>query len=132
MDENKMNLSEKKVRSGIVNFERRKHPRISVDLPIEYSKLEDSPLNRNGRAANASEGGLLVFLPEPVQIGQVLKIKIFFSIPKMQEVRLNAEVAWIDTRLGEKPVEYRAGLKFHEISPEDQEKLSTFLKTISS
>ncbi len=127
-----MNPGERKVRSGIVNFERRKHPRISVDLPIEYSRLEDSPLSRNGRAANASEGGLLVYLPEPVQIGQALKIKIFFSIPKMQEVSLTAEVAWIDTRLGEKPVEYRAGLEFQEISPEDHEKLSAFLKTISS
>jgi c-di-GMP-binding flagellar brake protein YcgR len=127
-----MNPGEAKVRSGIVNFERRKHPRISVDLPIEYSLVEDSSLNRTARAANASEGGLLVYLPEPVQIGQTLKVKIYFSIPKMQEVNLRAEVAWVDTRLGEKPVEYRAGLKFHEISPEDLEKLSFFLKTICS
>lgn len=124
--------SEGKVHSGIVNFERRKHPRISVDLPIEYSLVEDSPLNRNGRAANASEGGLLVYLPEIVQIGQVLKIKIFFSIPKMQEIKLSAEVAWIDIRIGEKPVEYRAGLKFRDISPEDREKLAFFLRTICS
>ncbi len=124
--------SDRKTHSGIVNFERRKHPRISVDLPIEYSMVEDSPLSRNGRAANASEGGLLVYLPESVQIGQVLKIKIFFSIPKMQEVKLSAEVAWIDTRIGENPVEYRAGLKFQDIAPEDREKLSAFLKTICS
>ncbi len=124
--------SDRKIHSGIVNFERRKHPRISVDLPIEYSLVEDSPLSRNGRAANASEGGLLVYLPEIVQIGQVLKIKIFFSIPKMQEIELRAEVAWIDIRIGEKPVEYRAGLKFQDISPEDREKLAFFLRTICS
>ena len=122
--------SEKKTHSGIVNFERRRHPRISVDLPIEYSLVEDPSPSRKGRAANASEGGLLIYLPEQVQIEQVLKIKIFFSIPKMQEVKLSAEVAWIDTCIGEKPVEYRAGLKFQDISPEDREKLSSFLKMI--
>jgi c-di-GMP-binding flagellar brake protein YcgR len=123
--------SQKKFRSGIVNFERRKHPRISVDLPIEYSPAEDSPIPRNGRAANASEGGLLVYLPELFSIGQTLKIKIFFSLPNMQKIELIAEVAWVDIPIGAKPAEYRAGLKFHNISPEDQDKLSNFLKMIS-
>ena len=121
----------KKVRSGIVNFERRRHPRISVDLPIEYSRIDTLPEPRNGRAANASEGGLLVFLPELLQVGQMLKIMIYFSIPKIQRVDLVAEVVWIDIPIGGKPTEYRAGLRFSEISQEDQQKLTHFLKMIS-
>ena len=123
--------NEKKVRSGIVNFERRRHPRISVDLPIEYLRLDNFPGPRNGRAANASEGGLLVFLPELLQVGQMLKIMIYFSIPKIQSVDLVAEVVWIDIPIGGKPAEYRAGLRFSEISQEDQQKLTHFLKMIS-
>ncbi|MBP1712739.1 MAG: PilZ domain [Deltaproteobacteria bacterium] len=122
----------KKVRSGIVNFERRKHPRISVDLPIEYSRVENAANPRNGRAANASQGGLLVYLPEQVQVGQALRLMIYFSIPTIQKVEITAEVAWVDIPMGEKPVEYRVGLKFLEILPEDQEKLNKFLKMISS
>jgi c-di-GMP-binding flagellar brake protein YcgR len=122
----------KKVRSGIVNFERRRHPRISVDLPIEYSRVENSAYPRNGRAANASQGGLLVYLPEPVQVGQTLRLMMYFSIPTFQKVEIEAEVAWVDIPMGEKPSEYRVGLKFLEILPEDQEKLNKFLKMISS
>ncbi len=122
----------KKLRSGIVNFERRKHPRISVDLPIEYSRIENAADPRNGRAANASHGGLLVYLPELVPVGQPLRLIIYFSIPTIQKVEMTAEVAWVDIPMGEKPSEYRAGLRFMEILPEDQERLTNFLKMISS
>jgi c-di-GMP-binding flagellar brake protein YcgR len=122
----------KKLRSGIVNFERRKHPRISVDLPIEYSRIEYATDPRNGRAANASHGGLLVYLPELVEVGQTLRLLIYFSIPTIQKVEMTAEVAWVDIPMGEKPAEYRAGLKFLEILPEDQERLTNFLRMISS
>jgi c-di-GMP-binding flagellar brake protein YcgR len=122
----------KKLRSGIVNFERRKHPRISVDLPIEYSRIEHATDPRNGRAANASHGGLLVYLPELVEVGQTLRLLIYFSIPTIQKVEMTAEVAWVDIPMGEKPAEYRAGLKFLEILPEDQERLTNFLRMISS
>ena len=122
----------KKVHSGVVNFERRRHPRISVDLPVEYSRVEDTAVLQNGRAANASQGGVLVYLPELVQVGHSLRLTIYFSIPTIQKVELTAEVAWVDIPMGEKPAEYRAGLKFLEILPEDQEKLTQFLKMISS
>jgi c-di-GMP-binding flagellar brake protein YcgR len=102
-----------------------------VDLPIEYSRIDAAPGSRNGRAANASEGGLLVYLPELVSVGQMLKIMIYFSIPKIQRVDLISEVVWVDIPIGGKPTEYRAGLRFSEISREDHEKLANFLKMIS-
>jgi len=122
----------KKVHSGVVNFERRRHPRISVDLPVEYSRIEGAAVPRNGRAANASQGGVLVYLPELVQVGQILRLRLYFSLPKIQKIEMVAEIAWVDIPMGEKPEEYRAGLKFLEISPDDQGKLTQFLKMISS
>ncbi len=101
-------------------------------MPIEYSRIEDTAFPRNGRAANASQGGLLVYLPELVQVGQTLRLTIYFSIPTIQKVGITAEVAWVDIPMGDKPVEYRVGLKFLEIMPEDQERLDKFLKMISS
>jgi len=56
-----------KARYGTVNFEKRKHPRFSVDLPVEYSRANLSA--DHGRVMNASEGGLLLYLPEQMEIG---------------------------------------------------------------
>ena len=130
-DEEMNSENVKKVRSGIANFERRKHPRISVDLPVEYSRIENAGLPRNGRAANASQGGLLVYFPELVNVGESFRLRMYFSIPAVQKIEIVAEIAWVDIPIGERPAEYRAGLKFLEISPEDQEKLTRFLKMIS-
>jgi len=39
-----------------MNFEKRRHPRFNVNLPIEYSQT--GLFLRQGRAISASEGGL--------------------------------------------------------------------------
>jgi len=44
-----------KLRYGTVNFERRRHPRINVDLPIEYARSDW--VVKYGHAINASEDG---------------------------------------------------------------------------
>ena len=66
-------------RVGIVNFEKRGHPRFKVDLPIEYSQV-NSPISQTGHVINASEGGLLVYLPEKMEVGQYLQLKLFSSL----------------------------------------------------
>jgi hypothetical protein len=45
-----------------VNFERRKCPRVNVDLPIEYSEINSS-ISQNGRLMNLSESGMLIHSP---------------------------------------------------------------------
>jgi hypothetical protein len=67
-----------KHRYATVNFERSGYPRINVDLPIQYFKI-NSPVRHNARAVNASEGGLLVYFPEQMEIGQHLRLKEAFS-----------------------------------------------------
>jgi hypothetical protein len=52
-------------RHGTVNFEKRKHPRFSVDLPVEYYKL-GSLVKHDGKAMNASQGGFLLYFSEPL------------------------------------------------------------------
>ena len=92
---------ETKPRIGIVNFEKRKYPRFSIDLPIEYSQI-DTPTGHSGRAANISEGGLLIYLPEKVEVGQHLKLKLFLtSLSGFHSIEVLAEVVWMDTHQGE-------------------------------
>ena len=88
-----------KPRVGIVNLERRKHPRFAVDLPIEYYQT-DSSISHTGQLMNASEGGLLVYLPEQIKIGQHLKMKLFLSFGvDLNIIEILTEVVWEDIHL---------------------------------
>jgi c-di-GMP-binding flagellar brake protein YcgR len=128
-----MEIEEKdtKPRTGILNFERRRYPRFSVDLPVEYYPI-DSSITRTDRALNASEGGLLVYFPEEMEIGQHLNLKLFFSSGReLNTIEVLAEVVWIDIHLGKDWGDYRCGLKFIDISPEDRTKLKSLLMSLS-
>jgi len=116
---------------GIVNLERRKYPRFTVDLPIEYHRL-DSSTRYTGRVLNASEGGLLLYLPEQMEMGQDLKIKLFFtSGGELNTVELLAQVVWTDIHLGKGWGDYRTGVKFIDISSENLNQLKNFLRSLS-
>jgi c-di-GMP-binding flagellar brake protein YcgR len=117
-------------RYGIVNFERRRHPRFNVDLPIEYSKSDS--IVKQGRAVNASEGGLLIYLPEQMEIGQHLSLKSFFpSGPELKTIETLVQVVWVDIHLGEDWGDYRTGVRFVDVSPDDLDTLKSFLKSLS-
>ena len=119
-----------KPRYGTVNFEKRRHPRFNVDLPIEYER-NDLAVN-HGEALNASGGGLLVYLLEKMEIGQHLSLKLFFSSGfEFNTIETLVRVVWMDFHLGEDREDYRAGVKFVDISPEDMEKLRIFLRSLS-
>ncbi len=121
---------ETKPRYGTVNFEKRKHPRFSVDLPAEYNRADLSV--KQGHATNASEGGLLLYLPEQIEIGKHLRLKLFFSMASgLQTIEALVEVAWTDIHLGKDWGDYRTGVRFVEISAEDMSKLRNFLKSLS-
>jgi c-di-GMP-binding flagellar brake protein YcgR len=121
---------ETKSHVGVVNLERRRNPRFSIDLPIEYQLIPPT-FRDTGRVLNASEGGLLVYLPQQVEIGQHLKIKLFFaSGPHLNSIEVVAEVVWIDIHLGKEWGDYRCGVKFIDISSDDLSKLKNFLKSL--
>jgi len=122
---------ERKSHIGIVNFERRVYPRFNIDLPIEYQILSSSTI-REGRALNASEGGLLVYFSEKIDIGQLLKVKLFFAMgSKLNSIEMVMEVVWQDLHLGKDWGDYRTGMKFVDISPESLNRLKDFLRSLS-
>jgi c-di-GMP-binding flagellar brake protein YcgR len=118
-----------KPRYGIVNFEKRRYPRYNVDLPVEYAR-SDSVIH--GEALNVSEGGLLVYFSERVEVGQRLSLKLFFSsMSEFNTIETLVEVVWVDVHMGEDWGDYRAGVKFVDISLGDLEKLIIFLRNLS-
>jgi c-di-GMP-binding flagellar brake protein YcgR len=120
-----------KLRYGTVNFEKRKHPRFNVDLPIEYYRI-DSSVSHTGRGLNLSEGGLLIYFPEQMDVSQYLRLKLFFtSGSEMNTIETLVEVVWMDIHLDKDWGDYRCGVKFIDISPEDMTKLKNFLRSLS-
>ena len=118
-----------KLRYGTVNIEKRKHPRFNIDLPIEYARTD--LFIKHGRAINASEGGLLLCLPEQMEIGQHLRLKVFFSSgSELNKIETLVEVAWMDIYLGKEWGDYRVGVRFVDISPEDFSNLKNFLRSL--
>jgi len=123
--------SETRLRYGTGNLERRKHPRFNVDLPIEYSPT--GIFVKHGRAVNAGEGGLLLYLQEKMEIGKQLVLKLFFPPgSEMNPIQTLVQIAWIDIHLGEGWGDYRTGAKFVDISPVDLDTLKNFLRGLSS
>ena len=130
-DTEQQEKEETKPRIGIINFEKRRHPRFTVDLPLEYYRV-DSPIPETGRAVNASEGGLLVYFPEEVNVGDRLRLRLFFNVgSQLNTIEMVVQIAWVDLHLGREWGDYRSGVRFVDISPEDLDRLKTFLKNLS-
>jgi len=81
---------------------------------------------------DVSEGGLLLHLSEPMEIGQVFGLTLFITSSHdldAIEALVQVQVVWKDTPVG-KDGDYRVGVKFIDISPEDMDKLKNFLNTL--
>ncbi len=105
--------------------DRRKYPRVRMDLPLEYPGKDDA--NAHGAILiDASEGGFLIYSIEDIPIGTKLKITVLFSAEfELAKFEAFAEIIWKKDDLGEAGHQY--GLKFIQILGEDYEKLRKLL-----
>jgi c-di-GMP-binding flagellar brake protein YcgR len=117
-------------REGMFLVERRSHPRISIELPFDYSLFEKGEDHR-GILADASEGGLLVYLLEKIDVGSLLKIEILFSRgTELVTVEAIVKVVWSDLASRESWAEYQYGLQFLSFYRGDINKLKVLLKEV--
>src|SRR5512136_657722 len=118
--------NEIKPRYEIADFERRTYRRFPMRLPIEYYRA-NSPTNRTGHSLDASEGGLQILFPEQVEVGQNLRVKVYYSSETgLNTIEMIVEVVWINTQLAEGEKHYRTGVRFASISPENMMRLKEF------
>ena len=114
-----------------VPSEKRRSPRFSADFPVKYSTTDS--FFKSARAANASEGGLLVCLPERMHIGQQLALKLFFpSRSGLNIVETVVQVIWMGIRpRNDWTWDYRTGVRFEDISTKDMTTFKNFLTSIA-
>jgi len=118
-----------KSKKGIFIVERRKQPRFSLELPLDY-RIERKD-RFGGVTANASRGGLLVYLPEAIVVGTLLKIEILFAKGlELNSISAIAKVVWSDLPPKEIWGEYRYGLEFQSFQKGDLQKLRRLLKEV--
>jgi c-di-GMP-binding flagellar brake protein YcgR len=128
MDQNNPSTSQTKM--GVLAIEKRKHPRFSVELPLDYSRVNGKE-TYGGMVANASEGGLLVYLPERIEMGSLLKIEIFYvGGLELNTIKAVGKVVWADLAARESWGEHRYGLQFESIDENDFNRLTTLIKEV--
>ncbi|UCD70528.1 MAG: PilZ domain-containing protein [Syntrophobacterales bacterium] len=110
-------------RIDISDMERRRFQRFTIELPLDYARLERKRL-KAGIAGNASEGGLMVYMQERMKIGTKLYVALLFSMGfELTGVKALSQVMWKDAGLEEGWGRYKYGLKFLKIADEDLHKL---------
>ena len=112
-----------------LDSERRRYPRFNIDLPVKYDSRYHL-FSKYGRAINASEGGLLVRLPEEIAVGQRLPLKLFFSSDaELDIIAPSVQVVWTGIHLKRDFTwDYQTGVRFVDIPPKDMIKYKNFLK----
>ena len=109
--------------------DRRKHPRILIDLPLEYRDRDDSCL-RGAMVVNAGEGGFLIESPRDIAVGTELSMTVLY--PKgfaLANFKVKAKIVWKEPYWKDDPYRngYQYGSELIQISDEDRWKLNYLL-----
>jgi len=112
------------------NTERRKHPRIVIDLPLEYHEKDKSCLH-GGMVINAGEGGFLIESTRDIPVGTELSITVLFAKGnRLDDFKVVARIVWKkvcskeDSNGKQFWRGYRYGLEFVQMSDEDRRNLT--------
>ncbi len=113
----------------VLPVQRRRHRRYSVEFPLDYSLINGRTAYNAGFAADASEGGLLVYLLEKIEIGAALRIELFYVKDlSLETVIATAKTVWTDSAAKTGFHKYKYGLQFQSIDEENLNKLRALLE----
>jgi len=107
--------------------DRRKYPRVHMDLPLEYRVKYDARAH-GGIVIDASESGFLIYSTEDIPIGTKLRIAVLFSAEyELAKFEVFTEIIWknADVERGEEGYQY--GSRFVQVLEEDYRKLGKLL-----
>jgi hypothetical protein len=92
--------------------EKRKFPRLSIKVLVNYSVSVDDP-SASAETRNLSEGGICITTPVPLSVGRHVTIRFFLpgkTIRVMGRIIRSAEVF---------PRLFENGIEFIDITPDD-------------
>ncbi|MCK5242131.1 PilZ domain-containing protein [bacterium] len=107
---------------GSAQFDRRRYPRLDFSLPLAFqaSKENKAPA---GVSTNVSLGGLMAFLPQVVNQGQIIEVTMLLPLGEEKKAcKAQAEVVWVQAGQFESGWVCRAGIRFLDM-PTEAEKI---------
>jgi len=108
---------------------KREYPRFSFDAPLEYSTTDGS-LTRGALAGNVSEGGLLIYSIDQLQVGTQLRLMVLYPNGyKLDNFQAVAKVIWREPHYENEWKGFKCGLQFLYMAETDRRKLKEILKT---
>ena len=111
--------------------EKRSHPRISLELPLNCSRVNcvDDEEVYSGMTANVSEGGVFVYLPQAMEIGALLRTEILsLKGLELNTIEAIAKVVWSGLADSGSWEKYQCGLEFQSFHKGDLYNLKILLK----
>ncbi len=110
------------------DFDRRKHPRYLVEIPLDYTGVDEERVS-TGLTANASEGGIMTFIGERVDVGTVLNLTLFFRLGfTFTAMETRSVIVWRDDLWREYLDNYKYGMRFLKVKSRELEKLRELLR----
>lgn len=108
-----------------------KQPQDSVNLPLEYRKINDSCL-RTGLLINLNDKGSLFHCRAEMSVGTILKLRLMFADGyELTSFEACAKIVSKDPHFERDWREYKYGAEFTHISEEDKPKLNRLLFVLS-
>jgi c-di-GMP-binding flagellar brake protein YcgR len=110
--------------------ERRKFPRLRLNVNVQYEILKVSALRTEETGSkNISAGGISLVVPKKVNIGDLLRLKL--SLPgEVSFIVIKGKVIWVEEFSVTPASIYKAydcGIEFVDVSAEDQKSISRYL-----
>ena len=106
--------------------EDRQYTRVLLHLPVEYY-INNPKIPRLGHTTNLSPGGVMLNIPEKLDIGQSIRLAIFVSLGKTVEaIKVSSQVIGVAGE--DEDGGFRSGVKFIDLSANDRNKLERFFE----
>ncbi len=121
----KLKLNERMKSARARAFDKRREPRIPIQLKVDIESPNDHYLFEY--SSNLSQSGIFIHTHEPLEPGTLVNIQ--FALPESELIRTRGEVIWVnDEEEGEEP---GMGIKFIGLSEPDRETILNALKKLA-
>ncbi len=108
---------------------KRRYRRYAQKFPIAYF-LPDINVGRPAYSLDVSEEGLSVDLPEKLEVGQNLKLKLFHTALR-STIEIIADIVWIKLPFAKGEM-YRSGMSITKMSVENGRKWKALLEEVKA
>lgn len=111
-------------------MERRRFPRLPLKVNVKYDVLKAPPLRaEENQSKNISIGGICLVVPEKINIGTLLRLKLSLK-GETSYITVKGKVVWVEEFSVDSTSDFKAydcGIEFVDVGPQDQENISRYL-----